>query len=520
MRHETGNKNDKINREIKELSLLWEVSQTLGKSMDLRETVGPVLSALAERMGMTRGTLTLLNRKTGDIYIEVAHGLSEKERERGRYKIGEGVTGKVVGTGQPVIVPHISDEPLFLNRTGSRKNLEKKDISFICVPINIGKDVIGTLSADRLFDESVSLGEDVRLLSIIASMVAQAVRLRQEAQEEREFLIQENLRLRGELKNRFHPANIIGNSKGMREVYDLIAQVSKSNATVLIRGESGTGKELVAHAIHYNSLRANKPFIKVNCAALPETVLESELFGHEKGAFTGAISQRKGRFELASGGTIFLDEVGDFSPTVQIRLLRVLQEREFERLGGAATIKTDVRIIAATNRNLESLMKEGKFREDLYYRLNVFPIYVPPLRERKADILLLTDFFVERYTKANDKRIQRICTHAIDMLMAYHWPGNVRELENCIERAVLLSNESVIYGYHLPPTLQTSSYTGTILSGTLQSEVDTLERDMITDALKTSEGNMSGAAKILGITERIMGLRVNKYNIDAKRFRT
>ncbi len=509
-----------INREIKELSLLWEVSQALGKSMDLRETVGPVLSALAERMGMTRGTLTLLNRKTGDIYIEVAHGLSEKEKELGKYKIGEGVTGKVVGTGQPVIVPHISDEPLFLNRTGSRRNLEKKDISFICVPIKIGKDVIGTLSADRLFDESVSLKEDVRLLSIIAAMVAQAVHLRQKAQEEREFLIQENLRLQGELKNRFHPANIIGNSKGMREVYNLIAQVSKSNATVLIRGESGTGKELVANAIHYNSLRANKPFIKVNCAALPEAVLESELFGHEKGAFTGAISQSKGRFELASGGTIFLDEVGDFSPTVQIRLLRVLQEREFERLGGTATIKTDVRIIAATNRNLESLMKEGRFREDLYYRLNVFPIYVPPLRERKADILLLTDFFVERYTKANNKRIQRICTHAIDMLVAYHWPGNVRELENCIERAVLLSNEGVIYGYHLPSTLQTSAYSETIPHGTLQGEVDRYECDLIMDALKTSRGNMSQAAKILGTTERIIGLRAQKYNVDSKRFRT
>jgi len=520
MESNSQRKNTTVNREIKELSLLWEISQTLSKSMDLRETVGPVLSALAERMGMTRGTLTLLNRKTREIYIEVAHGLSESEKKRGRYKIGEGVTGKVVGTGQPVIVPHISDDPLFLDRTGSRKNLEKKDISFISVPIKIGKEVVGTLSADRLFDESVSLEEDVRLLSIIASMVAQAVRLRQEAQEEREFLIQENLRLQSELKDRFHPANIIGNSKGMRGVYELIAQVSKSNATVLIRGESGTGKELVANAIHYNSLRANKPFIKVNCAALPETVLESELFGHEKGSFTGAVSQRKGRFELASGGTIFLDEVGDFSPTVQIRLLRVLQEREFERLGGTATIKADVRIIAATNRNLESLMEKGKFREDLYYRLNVFPIYVPPLRERKTDIMLLTDFFVERYAKANDKRIQRICTHAIDMLMGYHWPGNVRELENCIERAVLLSNESVIYGYHLPPTLQTSSSTGTTPYGTLQGEIDNLERDLIVDALKTSKGNMSRTAKILGITERIVGLRVNKYKIDAKRFRT
>ncbi|MBN1930453.1 MAG: nif-specific transcriptional activator NifA [Desulfobacterales bacterium] len=514
------NKEFIVNREIEELSLLWEVSQALGSSMNLREVVGPVLSALAERMGMTRGTLTLLNRMTGEIYIDAAHGLSENEKRRGRYKIGEGITGKVVETGQPLVVPHIDDEPLFLDRTGSRKNLQKKDISFICVPIKIGNEVIGTLSADRLFDESVSLKEDLRLLTIIASMVAQAVRLRQEAQEERELLIQENLRLQNKLKERFHPANIIGKSKGMQDVYELIAQVSESNATVLIRGESGTGKELVANAIHYHSLRANRPFIKVNCAALPETILESELFGHEKGAFTGATNQRKGRFELASKGTVFLDEVGDFPPTVQIRLLRILQEFEFERVGGNSTIKADVRVIAATNRNLESLMEEGKFREDLYYRLNVFPIYVPPLRERKTDIPLLADFFAERYAKSNHKKILRICTHALDMLMSYHWPGNVRELENCIERAALLSNDGVIHGYHLPPSLQTSSSSGTIYHGTMQDALDNLERDLIMDALKTSRGNMARSAKLLGITERIMGLRINKYQINAKRFRT
>lgn len=517
----SGSRNDSaVNREVKELTLLWEVSQVLGRSMDLREVAGPVLNALAERMGMSRGALTLVNRKTGEIYIEAAHGLSEMQRRKGIYHIGEGVVGKVVETGQPVIVPHISDEPLFLDRTGARKNLNRSDISFICVPINIGAEVIGTLSADRLFDESISLTEDVRLLSIIASMVAQAVRLRQETQEERERLIQENLRLQSELKERFQPSNIIGKSKAMRDVYELIAQVSKSNATVLIRGESGTGKELVANAIHYNSLRANKPLIKVNCAALPETVLESELFGHEKGAFTGATYERKGRFELAQGGTIFLDEVGDLPPMVQIRLLRVLQEGEFERVGAMTTTKVDTRVIAATNRDLEALIEEGKFREDLYYRLNVFPLYTPPLRERKTDILLLADFFVERYSKANNKRIQRICTHAIDMLMSYHWPGNVRELENCIERAVLLSNEGVIYGYHLPPTLQTSAYTGTIPYGTLQGELDNLERDLIMDALKTSRGNMSEAAKILGTSERIIGLRVNKYDVDPRRFRT
>jgi len=508
-----------VHREVRELSLLWDVSQALSQCIDLREVVGLVLNALAEKMGMSRGTLTLLNRKTGEIFIDVAHGLSENEMKKGRYRIGEGITGKVAETGEPAVIPHISAEPLFLNRTGSRKNLQKKDISFICVPIKIGNEVIGTLSADRLFAESVSLDEDLRLLSIIASMVAQAVQLRREAQEERDLLIQENLRLQNVLKERFHPSNIIGKSKSMQQVYELIAQVSSSNATVLIRGESGTGKELVANAIHYNSPRANKPFIKVNCAALPETVLESELFGHEKGAFTGAISQRKGRFELAEGGTIFLDEVGDFPPTVQIKLLRFLQELEFERIGGSSTLKANVRVIAATNRNLEALIEESTFREDLYYRLNVFPIYVPPLRERKTDIPLLADFFVERYAKSNNKKISRISTPALDMFMSYHWPGNVRELENCIERSVLLSNDGVVHGYHLPPSLQTSHSSGTAYHGTMQWALDNLERDLIMDALKTSSGNISKASKVLGVTERILGLRIKKYLIDPKRFR-
>ncbi|MBN2568324.1 MAG: nif-specific transcriptional activator NifA [Deltaproteobacteria bacterium] len=507
----------KVNRKVNELSLLWEVSKALSQSINIRDVVGPVLNALSEQMGMTRGMLTLLNRKTGEIYVDGAHGLSEQQKKLGKYQVGEGIIGTVVKTGKPAVIPHISDEPLFLDRTGSRKNLHKTDISFICVPIKIGREVIGTLSADRLFDESISLKEDVRLLSIIASMVAQAVRLRQEDQEEREMLIQENLRLQSELKDRFRPSNIIGKSKSMERVYQLIAQVSQSSATVMIRGESGTGKELIANAIHYNSLRSTRPLIKVNCAALPETVLESELFGHERGAFTGATSERMGRFELASGGTIFLDEVGDLPSMVQIRLLRVLQEREFERVGATRTTKVDVRIIAATNRDLEQLMKDGIFRGDLYYRLNVFPIFVPPLRERRSDILLLADFFVERFSRMNNKSIRRICTHAIDMLMSYHWPGNVRELENCIERAVLMCNEGVIYGYHLPPTLQTPAYTGTIPSGTLQGELDRMERDMIMDALKAARGNMSKAAKILGTTERIIGLRVTKHNIDTRR---
>jgi len=509
----------KVRREVNELSLLFEISRILDQSMDLREVVGPVLKAIAKHMGILRGTLTLLNRETGEISIEVAHGLSAIQQQRGRYKPGEGVTGKVVESGRPVVVPRISEEPTFLNRTGARKRLRKKDISFLCVPIKLGNEVIGALSADRLFAESVSFEEDVRLLSIIASMIAPAVRLRQAAQEERRRLFEENIRLQEELKNRFHPANIIGNSKAMQQVYNLIAQVSKSDATVLIRGESGVGKELVAHAIHYNSHRAAKPFVRVNCAALPDTVIESELFGHEKGAFTGAIARRKGRFEVASGGTIFLDEIGDFSPTTQIKLLRVLQEREFERVGGNVTIKADIRIIAATNQELEALIAQGSFRQDLYYRFNVFAIHVPPLRERRSDILLLADHFVEKYARANHKGVRRISTPAIDMLMAYHWPGNVRELENCIERAVLLSDDDVIHGHHLPPTLQTAEASGTTHVGTLQATLDNVERELIIEALKSSRGNQSAAARALGITERVMGLRVSKHNIGPKRFR-
>jgi len=507
-------------REMTELNLLYSISRTLDSSMELEEAVGPVLELIAHHMGMLRGTITLLDTDSGELYIDSAYGLSERQKERGRYKLGEGVTGTVVQTGRPMIVPRISEEPQFLDRTGARGDFSKKDISFICVPIKIENEVLGALSADHLFDDAVSYSEDVRLLSIIASMIAQAVRLRRMAQRERQLLVEENIRLKEELQDRFRPQNIIGNSKAMQDVYRLIAQVTQSSATALIRGESGTGKELVAHAIHFNSQRADKSFIKVNCAALPQSVIESELFGHERGAFTGADKMKKGRFELANRGTLFLDEIGDLSSQTQIALLRVLQEKEFERVGGTETISTDVRIITATNRNLEQLVDEGKFREDLYFRLNVFPIHIAPLRERKGDLLLLSDHFVEKYNREHGKSIRRISTPAIDMLMCYHWPGNVRELENCIERAVLVSNDEVIHGHHLPPTLQTAEFSGTASSRTLPEAVEALERNLIEDALKSSWGNKAKAARALGITERLMGIKVDKLGIDYRRYRT
>jgi Nif-specific regulatory protein len=299
----------------------------------------------------------------------------------------------------------------------------------------------------------------------------------------------------------------------------MISQVSKSNATVLIRGESGTGKELAANAIHYNSLRAKAPFVKVNCAALPVNLIESELFGHEKGAFTGAIRQKRGKFELANKGTIFLDEIGSVGVETQVKLLRVLQEKECERVGGYETIKVDVRVIAATNKNLERAVEDGSFRGDLYYRLNVFPIYMPPLRERKTDLLLLSDHFLEKYATENRKDIRRFSTPAIDMLMQYHWPGNVRELENCIERAVLLCEEGVIHSYHLPPTVQTAEESDTLPGRSLEDTVGALERELIVDALKTTRGNMAKAAQLVQSTERKFAYKARKYGVDYRRYR-
>jgi Nif-specific regulatory protein len=500
------------------LETLYEVSQILASGTPQQQTLAEVLNILDGELGLNRGTITLLAPDGNEIRIEAAHNLSEEQSRRITYRIGEGVTGKVMQTGKPMIVPKVSQEPLFLNRF-ERWNVTRQELSFTCVPISIGNDVIGTISVDRPFEETAPLNDEMQVLSIVASMIANDLRTRREASIEHQLLEDENLRLRHELEDRFRPENIIGNSNTMRDVYRQIHQVAGSNTTVLIRGESGTGKELVAHAIHFSSSRAKGPFIKVNCAALNENLLESELFGHEKGAFTGAIQSRKGRLEEANDGTIFLDEIGDFSSATQVKLLRVVQEREFERVGSNRTLKTNARIITATSRDLEKCVDKGTFRQDLYYRINVFPIFLPPLRERKDDILLLTDFFVERYSQKTGKDIRRVSTPAINMMVSYHWPGNVRELENCIERAVLLSSDGVIHGHHLPPTLQTSDASGTIGIGSLEERTGLFERDLIIDALKHCDGNLAATARDLKTTARIVRYKVKELGIDYKRYR-
>ncbi len=506
-------------RHVRELEALYKISRVLAEGSSQRQVFSEVLDTMHEDLWMSRGTIVLLSPDSSELSIEVAHNISERRQRAARFRMGEGVTGRVVQSGKPVVVPKVSQEPLFLDRLGRAKRLGKDEISFICIPIKIGKSVVGALSADRLFDESTPLDEGVRVLTIVASLIAHDVKYRRAAQAKRRALLDENLRLRSELEDRFRPENIIGNSNAMREVYRAIHQVAPSDTTVLIRGESGTGKELVAHAIHYTSPRGKGPFIKVNCAALSETLLESELFGHEKGAFTGAIATRTGRVEEAGGGTLFLDEIGDFSPAVQVKLLRFLQEREFERVGSSKTIKANTRIICATNRNLETAVQDDTFRQDLYYRINVFPVFLPPLRERKDDILLLADLFVERYAKKMGKDIRRISTPAINMMVAYHWPGNVRELENSIERAVLLADEGVVQGRHLPPTLQTSDASDTTGAGSLTERVELFERDIIIDALKRQNGNLAAAARDLGTTARVVRYKVRQLGVDYRRFR-
>jgi Nif-specific regulatory protein len=507
-----------VTKKIEELTLLYEISRTLSESLDLKNTLYRVLEILSSSLGMIRGTVTILNPLRDEISIEVAHGLSRGAIERGKYKIGEGITGRVIQSGKPIIIPKISEEPLFLNRTASRRATDQ-ELSFICVPVKKGNQVVGSLSVDRVYDESFRLEEGERLLSVVASMIAQNVINLETIYLEQEQLRQENQKLRDELSNKYRITNIVGNSGKMREVFQMISQVSRSNATVLIRGESGTGKELVANAIHYASARARNPFVKVNCAAMPINLIESELFGHEKGSFTGAIRQKIGKFELADKGTIFLDEIGSISMEVQAKLLRTIQEKEFERVGGMQVIRSDVRIIAATNKNLEEAVHKGEFREDLYYRLNVFPIYIPPLRERKTDILLLADYFLDKYAAENHKNIKSFSKSMLDMLMQYHWPGNVRELENCIERAVLLCEEGVVQSFHLPPSLQAAKELIISPEASLEEAVENLERERIMDALKTTRGNMAKASQALGITERQFAYKAKKYGIDFRWYR-
>ena len=427
-----------------------------------------------------------------------------------------------MATGEPMVVPDIGQEPLFLNRTGARGDITHENIAFLCMPVKVYGDTIGVLSVDRLFDDrTMSLEDDLRVLTIVAAQIGQAVKVTEMITQERQRLIERNQRLEQELQSKFRLRNVVGHDRKMEEVYEAVARVAGARATVLIRGESGTGKELIARAIHYGSERAGTPFIKVNCAAIPESLLESELFGHEKGAFTGAIETRKGRFEQAHKGTLFLDEVGDLPLALQPKFLRVLQEMQFERVGGNTTISVDVRIIGATHRDLELALRDNTFREDLYYRLNVVPIYIPPLRERVADIPLLIEHFLKRFNKEHGKSVE-FSQDAIEAMVQHGWPGNVRELENCLERAVIMTREMVIDAKDLKRHMNLLLHSDRVgvntidpqpYDNSLPGNVCAIEREQISEALRTCGGVKARAAKSLGLTPRQIGYKIRKYDI-------
>ena len=509
---------DKIHTRITaEISVLREIATAVARERNVRRLLEVALEILERSMGMLRGTFTLLE---GDELKIVAstNGLNSEERALGRYRLGEGITGLVAKTGRAEVVCDVRQAKRFLNRTRSRRSNEA--LSFVCVPLMHRGQIIGTLSADRVMTgETTALARDVELLEIIANLVAEAAFVCREEDAERESLVKENQVLRDMVRE--NPGRIIGNCPEMRSVYEQIRQVAPSGATVLIRGESGTGKELVAQAIQGLSQRKDRPFVVLNCAALPETLVESELFGHEKGAFTDARERRIGRAEAANGGTLFLDEIGDLSIPVQVKLLRFLQERTFSRVGSNEILKSDVRFIAATSRNLEELMAKKLFREDLYYRLSVFPISLPRLADRADDVILLAQSFLTKMRIKYEKKVTQFSVPAINALKAYSWPGNVRELENCIERAVLTARDETVHTYNLPESLQSDEFREDPFNGntalTLDEQIAAFERRILDDALARHGGSHIEAARELGLSPRMMSYRLARSGSAAYR---
>ena len=447
-------------REDRELGLLTRMGEVLGTALEPQSFFDQTMETLANNLGMVRGTLVLLDRTANKLRIASAHGLTAAERARGEYAVGEGVTGHVVETGISKVIPDISQDSRFLNRTATRRIDAAYPIAFICVPIKVDNEVVGALSIDRPFAVGSMLDKDLRVLLIVASIISQVLKINRLIHVEKDEILARDKQVLDELRRPYRLENLVGQSQVIERVLSTAATAAKSRAAILITGDTGTGKELVANVVHYNSDRSNGPFIKVNCGALPETLLESELFGHVKGAFTGAVVNRKGRFEMADGGTLFLDEVAEMSPRLQVKLLRVLQEKEFEPVGGTQTIQVNVRVVAATSKDLKKEIRDGRFREDLFYRLNVIPIHLPSLRERREDIPLLVDHFLEKYNRQNSKHISRISHKVLDLLLRYPWPGNVRELENCIERGVVMSPGNVLSGDFLPEEIVSHNLKG------------------------------------------------------------
>lgn len=523
----------------RELSVLSIVSRTLTRSLDLNASLEELLTVLHVEGGMKHGLVTLIDPELGELTVSAVHSTSEmvqQAKKAVRYRRGEGLVGSIFQSGQPIVLMKLASESRFLDRLA----LFDWDAPFIGVPLkDQGNEVIGVLAAQPSSASEEFLPDEARFMEMVGNLIAQAVRLLSQVQSQQRNLTDERDELRRTVRAKYGFDNLmVGHTQAMKQVFDQIRRVAKWDTTVLIRGESGTGKELVASAIHYNSPKAHNSFIKLNCAALPENLLESELFGHEKGAFTGAVKMRAGRFEQADGGTLFLDEIGEISPLFQAKLLRVLQEGEFERVGGNKTIQVNVRIVAATNRNLEQEVRDGNFREDLYYRLNIMPIMLPALRERQQDIPELARFLLDKLSRSQGRKLT-ISDAAVRVLMGYSWPGNVRELENVLERAAIMAEENVIEADLLSlqqmaqPSLQPQGPTPIAPApmpmsapavndvqdhdSTLLDDPDLDERERVIAALEQAGWVQAKAARLLNMTPRQIAYRIQTMNIKIKK---
>ncbi|MDY6903334.1 MAG: sigma 54-interacting transcriptional regulator [Thermodesulfobacteriota bacterium] len=510
---------DTLLRKNQELTSILDVSRVLTSSFDLEHNLYAAMEILATNLEMQRGCVFLLDSRSSEIRIVTAYGLSTEEIRRGIYKIGEGIVGQVIESGAPMFIPNIGDEPKFLNKTHSRPR--KTGISFLCIPIALDRETLGVLTVDRIYTEAQgNVDDDLRVLHIVASLIAQFVKLWNHYRQTQ----QECGDLRSRLQERYSLPNIIGDSAGLNHALKAVQKVAATDTTVLLLGESGTGKELIAKTLHYQSDRADHPFVAVNLAALPENLIEAELFGVEKGAYTGAAVRRAGRFESADNGTLFLDEIGELPLPLQVKLLRVLQEHTFERVGSSDPIRVNVRVVAATNRDLFAEVGNGRFREDLYWRLNVVPIVLPPLRERKSDIPLLINHYMKQFNKQYGRQVQ-LSPGAMAAMQTYAWPGNVRELANLMERLVIMAESTTIHSNDLPfhcipeaaPTVNDKAVEPSTPGISLISEVEQLEKKRINEALKANYYVIQNTALALGVTPRQLGYRIQKYGIALKK---
>jgi Nif-specific regulatory protein len=487
-----------------QLTALASVGEELASGSTFAEGFDRAMRFLDKQLGARRSAFIAAEVDPRMLTVDLVYGMT-KGALRPRY--GLGVIGRVVESGLPIVVPAMQREPMAMSDLTDASDWRSEQVSLICVPVGAGGRGAGALAVYFAAVAPASQHLRLRVTQLLASFILQGLRGARASVLSTADVAEPRERAA------FEYANMIGTSAPMRQVYEEIGQVARTTATALILGESGTGKELVAQAIHANSERADAPFIKINAAAFPETLFESELFGHERGAFTGALGRKKGRLDRAQGGTLFLDEIGDLPVSTQVKLLRVLQSREYERLGGTETLKANVRLIAATNKDLAAAVEEGTFREDLFYRLNVFTITLPPLRDRLSDVPALAQYFLEKFAREHRRSVRRISSGALDRLTSYDWPGNVRELENAMERAIVSCSGMVVDESNLPEPIRGGQRETSAPRPTLAQAVEQLERRMIEEALRGSRGNLARASRALGTTERILRYKVGKYQL-------